>query len=98
MKKIDFSLIFNIADDGIYYDGGKLSFSDLKMGEDGFYGEELYENGEIKIVFYSTLDEIVFPFSRFDSLKTDALKNAKAKSGSCALFLLQRGIKIKTLS
>ena len=38
MKKIDFSLIFNIADDGIYYDGGKLSFSDLKKDKDGFLG------------------------------------------------------------
>ena len=98
MKKIDFSLIFNIADDGIYYDGGKLSFSDLKKDKDGFWGEEIYQDGEIKIIFHSTLDEIVFPISRFDALKTDALKNAKAKSGSCALFLMQKGIKIKTLS
>lgn len=94
MTTIDFSHIFRICNDGIYYDGGFFSFKDLVAGENGFFGEETYENGEFKIVFYSADYQIKFPLSAF-SKSENPLKEARAKSGSCSLHLSANGILIK---
>ena len=94
MKIIDFSTIFRIANDGVYYDGGIVEFDKLSPDKNGYFGKEDYCNGEFAITFYSTQEKIVFPVSRF-GVGENALKGARAKSGSCLIFLKEVGIKIK---
>ena len=96
MTRIDFSEIFRIAEDGIYYYGGKISFSGIAE-KDGYHGEEKLTDGEFVIELNcdkSTL--IVFPFKSFGQGQS-AVSSARAKCGSCSLFLKQVGIIIKTL-
>ena len=94
MIKIDFSSIFRISKEGIYYADGFFSFENLIADENGWYGEERYENGEFLISFYSVKAQIVFSISRF-GVGEDAVKKARAKSGSCLIFLREAGIKVK---
>ena len=94
MKTVDFSTIFRIASDGIYYSDGVIQFENIKPNENGYFGEIDYFNGEFTITFYSTQDKIVFPISCFGNGE-NALKGARAKCGSCLIFLSEVGIKIK---
>ena len=94
MKTVDFSTIFRIASDGIYYEDGVIKFEKMLPDENGYFGKEDYFNGEFTITFYSTKDKIVFPVCHFGSGE-NALKGARAKSGSCLIFLKEVGIKIK---
>ena len=84
MIKIDFSSIFRISKEGIYYADGFFSFENLIADE----------NGEFLISFYSVKAQIVFSISRF-GVGEDAVKKARAKSGSCLIFLREAGIKVK---
>ena len=96
MKEVDFRLIFNIGDEGIFFDGGRILFEEL-IEKDGYFGEERNENGEFEVVLYSKDSYFIkFPFEAF---KKDgiATKSARAKMGSFILFLSQKGVKIKTL-
>ena len=94
MKRIDFLSIFRICEEGIYYADGLLSFKELKPDDKGYFGKEEYENGEFRITFYSTLEQIIFPVSHF-GIGENALKSARAKSGSCLIFLKEFGVLIK---
>ena len=96
MIRIDFSKIFRIAEDAIYYDGGKISFSDI-LEKDGYHGEEKLADGEFVIELNGTEKiMIAFPFSSFGQGQS-AIANARAMCGSVSLFLKQVGVIIKTL-
>ena len=94
MKKIDFSSIFRICDEGIFYEDGVLFFKDLTADDCGYFGKEDYQNGEFRITFYKTDYQIVFPVAYF-GVGENAVKSARAKCGSCLTFLLEFGILIK---
>ncbi|MBQ8725775.1 MAG: hypothetical protein IJY84_01575 [Clostridia bacterium] len=92
--KIDYSTIFHIADDGVYYVDGVIPYDSLIPDEKGFHGEQTYQNGEFCVRLYSNAEIcIVFPTSSFG--KEDALKKARAKSCSLVLFLKEKGVIIK---
>ena len=96
MIKIEFNKIFRIANDGVYYDGGKIDFSLLHL-KDGFYGEEILSDGEFLIELYCEQKIfIAFPFFLFGQGQS-AISSARAKCGSCSLFLNEVGIKIKEI-
>ena len=96
MKIIEFDKIFRIASDGVYFDGGKIDFNTFEE-KDGFHGEEKFEDGQFVICFFdSEQTSIIFPFSLF-GYGENAVKNARAKCGSCALFLKGVGVNVKTL-
>lgn len=94
MIRIEFNEIFRIAEDAIYYNGGKISFSDI-VEKDGYHGEEKLADGEFIIELNcAEITVIAFPFSSFDQGQ-NAVACARAKCGSCSLFLKQAGIKIE---
>ena len=94
MIRIEFNEIFRIAEDAIYYNGGKISFSDI-VEKDGYHGEEKLADGEFIIELNcAEISVIAFPFSSFGQGK-NAVACARAKCGSCSLFLKQAGIKIE---
>ena len=96
MIRIDFSEIFRIAEDGIYYESGKISFNDI-IEKGGYHGEEKLVDGEFVIELNGTEKiMIAFPFSSFGQGQS-AVTSARAKCGSCSLFLKQAGINIKSL-
>ena len=96
MKRIEFNKIFRIANDGVYYDDGKIDFS-LLHEENGFHGEEVLASEEFLIKLYSEQNvAIVFPFNLFTNGQ-NAVLGARAKCGSCVLFLKEAGLNIKTL-
>ena len=96
MIRIDFSKIFRIAEDAIYYDGGKIFLSDI-LEKDGYHGEEKLADGEFVIELNCAKPTVIaFPFSSFGQGQS-AIANARAKCGSCSLFLKQVGVIIKTL-
>lgn len=94
--KIDYSAIFHVADDGIYHTDGVIFYSRLIADENGFHGEQIYQNGEFRVILYSTEEICVsFPASSF-GLGENALKNARVKSCSFTLFLKGKGVNVKT--
>ena len=96
MIRIEFDKIFRIANDGIYYDGGKIDFSLLSL-KDGFHGEEILSDGEFLIELYSEQKIIIaFAFHLFKNGQ-NAIAGARAKCGSCSLFLKEAGLNIKVL-
>ena len=96
MTRIEFNKIFRIANDGIYYDYGKIEFSLLHQ-ENGFHGEEILSDGEFLIELHCDQKiAIVFPFNLFGRGQV-AVQKARAKCGTCTLFLKEVGLNIKTL-
>lgn len=97
MIKIEFLQIFRVGEDGIYFDDGKIEFSQLE-NRNGYHGEEILSGGEFVLRFYASEDvKIVFPFYRFGEGES-AIKSARAKCGSLALFLAERGVVVKRLN
>ena len=95
--KIDYSAIFRIGEDGIYHTGGTVLYSSITADKDGFSGEERYFDGEFQIVFYGERQVILsFTVNSFGGGE-NGFKLARAKCGSCALFLKNQGLKIKEI-
>ena len=44
MKTVDFSTIFRIASDGIYYEDGVIKFEKILPDENGYFGQEDFFN------------------------------------------------------
>ena len=94
MQRIEFDKIFRISPSGIYYSDGKVDFGWLQ-NYNGFHGEERLGDGEFTITLFTKPETIiVFPFSAFKN-ECDAVKSARAKCGSCCLFLQGFGVKEK---
>ena len=97
IMKIDYSAIFRIGEDGVYHTGGKVFYSDLMEDLDGFHCEEKYTDGEFQIVFFGERQIILsFPVSSFGGGE-NGFKLARAKCGSCVLFLKNQGLNIKEI-
>ena len=96
MIRIEYNEIFRIAEDAIYYNGGKFSFSDI-VEKDGYHGEERLGDGEFLIELYCEQKmAISFPFHLFGQGQ-NATSSARAKCGSCSLYLKEAGLNIKSL-
>ena len=96
MIKIEFNKIFRIAEDAIYYDGGKIFLSDI-VEKDGYHGEERLADGEFLIELNCNEKTVItFPFHLF-SQGQNAMLSARAKCGSCSLYLKEVGLNIKSL-
>ena len=65
--------------------------------ENGFHGEEILSDGEFLIELHCEQKiAIVFPFNLFGRGQV-AVQKARAKCGTCTLFLKEVGLNIKTL-
>ena len=96
MTRIEYNEIFRIAEDAIYYNGGKIFLSDI-VEKDGYHGEEKLADGEFIIEFNCAETTVIaFPFRLFGQGQ-NAVARARAKCGSCSLFLNEAGIKIKEI-
>ena len=96
MQRIEFDKIFRISPSGIFYDGGKINFVEIKM-LNGFCGEEKMSDGEFTITLFTAPETVIaFPFSAFKN-EVDAIKSARAKCGSCCLYLQAVGIKVRQI-
>ena len=95
MKTVEFDKIFHITNDGVYYDGGKIDFSSIQL-KNGFHCEIKLQDGEFIACFFDLEETVViFPFNKFGQGQK-AVKGARAKCGSFALFLEGEGLKVKT--
>ncbi|MBE5743018.1 MAG: hypothetical protein E7360_06885 [Clostridiales bacterium] len=93
--KIDYTQIFRIGDDGIYFNGGEFRYLDITVDENGFSGEQNFENGEFTVRFYSKTEfTVLFKVNSFGKGE-NAVKLARAKLGSFLLFLQEKSIIIK---
>lgn len=96
MKTVDFSKIFRIEKTCIYHTDGQIDLCALQE-KDGYNGEEILSNGEFLIrLFDNEQTAISFPISSF-GVGESAVAKARAKSGTCALFLKQVGVNVKSL-
>ena len=95
--RIDYSKIFRISNDGIYYDGGVFYYEKIIKDVDGFSGQTEFSNGEFTLSFYDDSNfTVVFSINSF-SEKLTATTQARAKLGSFILFLQEKNLKIKSL-
>ena len=95
MIEIAFNEIFRIGEEGIYYNNGKLDYKEIDV-ENGFHGEERFEEGKFKVVFYTKENfTVLFPITPIYQSGL-SLSEARAKCGSFILYLQVKDIKIKT--
>jgi len=96
MIEIAFNEIFRIGEDGIYYNNGKLDYKEIDV-ENGFHGEERFEEGKFKVVFYTKENfTVLFPITPICQNGLN-LSEARAKCGSFILHLSLHGLKIKSV-
>lgn len=96
MTEIAFNEIFRVGEDGVYFNDGKLDYKDINI-KNGFYGEERFEEGKFKVIFYTKENfTVLFPTTPIYQNGL-SLSEARAKCGSFILHLSLRGVKILKL-
>jgi hypothetical protein len=94
---IDYSQIFRIGEDGIYYQGGITLYFEFCKDKDGFAGEQIFCDGKFLVKFYSQSDFTVeFNINSFKN-EVNRIKSAREKCSSFLLFLEEKGVFVKSL-